>query len=49
MADKPLPDFRDYISQHVGQGVRYLTGKEAEQARERMKRAFAKVGRVRNG
>ena len=38
-----LPDFSNYTSNRVFEGVRVLTGKEAEETRARVKRAFDKL------
>ena len=40
---KDLPDFSTYFSKRVFDGIRTLTGKEAEETRARMKRALAKL------
>lgn len=40
---KRIPDMSSYVSQRVFEGVRVLTGKEAEETRARVKRAFDKL------
>jgi|APCry1669189567_1035234.scaffolds.fasta_scaffold183243_1 hypothetical protein len=43
MAKKELPDMSTYTSNRVFDGVRILTGEEAEKAKARIKRAFDKL------
>jgi hypothetical protein len=38
-----LPDFSNYTSNRVFEGVKVLKGKEAEEAKARMKRAFDRL------
>ena len=47
MSDKKLPDFSNYTSNRVFSGVRILTGKEADEHRARIKRAFDKLKNIR--
>ncbi len=38
-----LPDFSNYTSNRVFEGVKVLKGKEAEETKARMKRAFDRL------